>query len=681
MKIVCKHFVVVARMSLFKVQHAEQEQILHLIKRARKDPSWELEVRFEDVPSGNKGRRAFSPCVTLNSFLHIKSQIAKEKACVYRGETVMLDTIYKEKIRKTEKIEHDKINTICQKKVQYSKFDSNYGFRVSLSKESDQQKADTSNPQIVRLKRRSSFTVYNGPDRSIPVWTFDLTISQSAKVISDPPAKVDRIIQTFHRIFENIKTGKDPEESIIRDFGQEQYEIELEYIGNKNIFQMRTLHVYEILMSLIGWILANNRAHAVRGCLLSKDDTKLVIDQYLNLVGTERYDIEIDGLNYDQLVRRYAMQTQKSEPMIRQEFVTKENIIFAFKTLDSLKVGSITDYFIGPQPVAMTRADLDLILPEEYCLQKKIDGERNLLFVSPVGIVYLIGRDMYIKRTNVPRITDLSSSIVDGEFIRDPEGKNHFYPFDIIAYDGTDLRGKKEYTFIKRMGLLRKFLRLYPTNQECLTIQPEYLNDLLFDFKTPLGDNVKLAFNDNTSWPPMDGLVFRPKHKPLPKLMASQTWWSCFKWKPSHENTIDFQLQRDNDEINAWNLMCRTQIIPIEIKGVECETTVLSRTRENGKRFLNVYVKELEGETRVEEKKVMRNPHTRKRTRTEMLSFGSVIQNPSVGKIKIQEPQAKRLCIVDRCVAECRFDKKHNRFEPLKVNYKLCICNSMCLLY
>lgn len=656
---------------MLKVQHGEQDQILRLIKEARKDPSWELEVRFEDVPSGSKGRRSFSPTVTLNSFLHIKNQIIKQDACIFRGDVVTLDTIYASKVRKTERIlENGETETSYQQKAQYAKFDSNYGFRVSLSKETalkDADLKDNNNPQVIRLKRRSCFTAYNGPDKLIPVWNYDLTVTQSAKMTGDPPEKVERILDNFRKIRENIAQKRSAEDSLIRDFSQEQYEVELEYIGNKHIFQMRTRHVYEIFMNLIGWIMENNRTHAARGCLLSKDETKLVLDQYLTLINMERYDIEIDGLNYDQLVRRYAMQTRQSGPVIRQTYPSKDSITYAFKTLESIRVGSITDYFVGPQPVAMTRSDLDQLVPEHYCVQRKIDGERNLLFVSALGIVYLISRDMYIKRTSVPRITELSSTIIDGEFLYDGQ-QNHFYPFDIIVHDGKDLRGQKQFDFPQRYRLLRMVLKAWPQNQDALIVRPEYLKQIQFDLKLPLQENLQLALSSSSSSSMYDGLIFRPLHRALPRLTAAQTWWHCFKWKQPCDNTIDFMVQHDND--SYWNLMCRTQVIPLEIKGQEHESTVLYRKRkEGGQRVLNVFVPDLQGEIEVDEKQIMRNPQTRKRTRTQMISFGSVVNNPDIGRIKILEPQAKRLCIVDRCVAECRFDSGRQCFEPIKVRW------------
>ena len=231
-----------------------------------------------------------------------------------------------------------------------------------------------------------------------------------------------------------------------------------------------------------------------------------------------------------------------------------------------------------------------------YTVTEKADGERNLLFISDTGKIYLININMNIIFTGAKTTNkDLILTLIDGELIqRDKSGVfiNLYAAFDIYYLHGKDVRG---YPFILkqvketkdnrmsegRYSILTNVMKqLAPVSimskteskeKETSSIQSKYQkdNEILSPIRieskkfyptNPEKDNIFEAcrqilskanagiFEYNT-----DGLIFTPayfgvganeesepgknqKVGPLTKI----TWESSFKWKPPEYNTIDF---------------------------------------------------------------------------------------------------------------------------------------------
>lgn len=655
-------------MFLKKIPKDEAEKVQKLIEQASKDSKLELEVRFGDVPCGNNRLSSFVPSITLQTFQHILQQLMYQvkdetKPVKFNGVHVSLDYIYKNHCRRThKKTLNDGVVVALQRKKRIDFHDSKYGYRVSLAlEETSDEPMDDQDLQMIRYKQRYMFLAFDDEIGQIPIWEWALTITESAYHHLDSQEKITTIIDRFNNN-NNIHNKH-------RDFRNERYELELEYVGNKSRYMMRNDDTYKVLYRLISWIMENNQCHPVRyGCLMI-DETKSILDLYLAMVRRGRYEFEIDGIDYDELVKQYAQRADMKETAVRLQYQNKQAIINALKLIPDFSVGSIRDYFIGYQPVAMIHDDMATILNEEYTVQQKVDGERNLLFVTATGHVYLVGRDMYIKKTGIPQQNMLAESLIDCEYVYDhSNGVNHIYPFDIIIYRGEDLRGKKDATYDRRIILLRSWMKEFPHEHPALYFKMDYLDKvLLFNPKQEqqpsLHACIQIALStSNDPFPKMDGLIFRPRHACLPK--SGGTWWKCFKWKAPHENTIDFLLYPKTTEDNNtkyWELMSQTTILPINVKGHEHDGIVIGRKRIGATRIFKLYIKNLGIDIERNEKDV-----DQRKGRIDLINFSSVVGDADLCRISEETNTVK---LDDYVVVECRFNQERQKFEVVKIRW------------
>jgi hypothetical protein len=108
--------------------------------------------------------------------------------------------------------------------------------------------------------------------------------------------------------------------------------------------------------------------------------------------------------------------------------------------------------FIGPSSVTLQTKNIAPINPDvnipnirkDYVVTEKADGERNLLFISNEGKIYLISSSMSVMFTGTKTFEkQYFNSIVDGELIlHDKNGKfiNLYAAFDIYFIKGEDIR-------------------------------------------------------------------------------------------------------------------------------------------------------------------------------------------------------------------------------------------------
>lgn len=215
--------------------------------------------------------------------------------------------------------------------------------------------------------------------------------------------------------------------------------------------------------------------------------------------------------------------------------------------------------FPGAQPVSFARKHLTDLCEQDYFLCEKTDGIRCLLYcsqeVDQSEIHYLIDRKndyYYVDNLHLPHhVNDGNFSrfhtdtILDGELVIDTlKGgvkQLRYLVFDCIVCDGELLTAK---TFDKRLGRigeyiqrpLKKFYQTFPEHAatfkfEVMMKQMEkpYALDDMFANKLP-----NLPHGN-------DGLIFTAKEG----LYTSGTDESILKWKPPHENSVDFKLKLD----------------------------------------------------------------------------------------------------------------------------------------
>jgi mRNA guanylyltransferase len=218
--------------------------------------------------------------------------------------------------------------------------------------------------------------------------------------------------------------------------------------------------------------------------------------------------------------------------------------------------------FPGAQPVSFAREHITELQRQEYFMCEKTDGLRCLLFMywgnSPEGelepVTFLIDRKNnyydvkpalripYYKDPNNPE-PFLFGTILDGELVHDQypgeaAPRLNFYIFDALAVDSENLTGK---TLDKRLGRFQEWV-LKPYHRKLSqTANPDLRPFALKEKKTYPAYSIRQMF-DNVL-PSLkhgnDGLIFTCKSTKY----EFGTDRHILKWKPPHENTIDFKLR------------------------------------------------------------------------------------------------------------------------------------------
>lgn len=216
--------------------------------------------------------------------------------------------------------------------------------------------------------------------------------------------------------------------------------------------------------------------------------------------------------------------------------------------------------FPGAQPVSFARHHLDELQNVDYFLCEKTDGVRCLLYLTqfigesgtPSESHFLIDRrnDYYYISDNqlhIPRSKDDVASfhtgtLLDGELVlqKTKNGLRLAYLiFDLLALDGENSMNRP---FDKRYGKARELV-IAPFRAFASKYAEDVAN-MVFDvqlksMETPYA--MEMMFKEKIPQLPHgnDGLIFTCVTTPY----VSGTDQHILKWKPPHENTVDFRLQ------------------------------------------------------------------------------------------------------------------------------------------
>ncbi|KAK7556903.1 mRNA-capping enzyme subunit alpha [Phyllosticta citricarpa] len=211
--------------------------------------------------------------------------------------------------------------------------------------------------------------------------------------------------------------------------------------------------------------------------------------------------------------------------------------------------------FPGAQPVSFARKHLGELMQRDYYLCEKTDGIRCLLYFTsdgPQEIHYLIDRknDYYfVADLHFPVPNDQTfqlfhkDTIIDGELVYDMERsgpKLRFLVFDCLVLDGES---RMEKTLDKRLAYFREgvykpweklFKQRHPEELEFQPFEIEF-KDMSFPYALSHMFDIKLPSLKHGS----DGLIFTCRETPY----VFGTDEHILKWKPAHENTVDFRLK------------------------------------------------------------------------------------------------------------------------------------------
>lgn len=222
--------------------------------------------------------------------------------------------------------------------------------------------------------------------------------------------------------------------------------------------------------------------------------------------------------------------------------------------------------FPGAQPVSFAREHISELKNEEYFMCEKTDGVRCLLFLhyrelsegvfAPATLLidrknnyYDVQPPLVFPHHKYPNDRDkyLFSTLLDGELVHDrvhgqPKPELIFYVFDCLTVDGQNVTMKP---LDKRIGSMKEYVfKPYDRYKDWVRknkapMAPEPFR--VKEKKVYPPYSLKVMFEDILPHLPHgnDGLVFTCKRTPY----KFGTDPNILKWKPPHENTIDFKLR------------------------------------------------------------------------------------------------------------------------------------------
>ena len=224
------------------------------------------------------------------------------------------------------------------------------------------------------------------------------------------------------------------------------------------------------------------------------------------------------------------------------------------------------------QPVTLERRHIVGDCPgnilKGYTVTNKADGERCGLYITRDKRMIRVTPNGQVTFTGFTAIDDShAEDFLDGEYLAD---KNLFCIFDIYKYRGRNTKGLPLFTtdddirrnpMASRLGCARKFVMEIGTT---LAVAPGEV--MRIETKTFLaGDNAAMEdsiakiltmdFEYKT-----DGLVFTPRDSPVapPADTKGRTWRSVYKWKPPHQNSIDFLVRFEAE--SSYDVILKTMV-------------------------------------------------------------------------------------------------------------------------
>lgn len=209
-------------------------------------------------------------------------------------------------------------------------------------------------------------------------------------------------------------------------------------------------------------------------------------------------------------------------------------------------------------PVTMVRrhivADRQGNVLRGYTVTNKADGERCMLFVARDRRLLRITRKGTVAWTGLTANDDShAGDIIDGEYLVD---RNLFCIFDVYVFRTkrvdrlplmtTDEDIHKDPTK-SRLGCSHLFVAdIAKSFTPAFTKNPFRIETKLFFAGD--GPAMETAINrilDTKFEYPTDGLIFTPRASPVAPVTERKgdTWVSVYKWKPPHQNSIDFLVR------------------------------------------------------------------------------------------------------------------------------------------
>ena len=266
-------------------------------------------------------------------------------------------------------------------------------------------------------------------------------------------------------------------------------------------------------------------------------------------------EMEVTSMQYNDYIMSYIMvilqKRQDNYYVIPGN--EKRRIFSEYKNLVN------ANYFVGAQPETLHKEKISNLYKTEYAVTDKADGERYFLFIDKIGFVYFLDNNLNkILKTDL-HCANYKQCIIDGELVK-IKNKICFLAFDLLIFNGMDLRGNMEYNLKRRIYEL-KGIEFSKSEFYEISVKNYYFGNVFSGSKKIL-DSISDKFYEN------DGLIFTPVNEAYPKI---KKWNTLFKWKPCELNTIDFYAKQISSKngIGTWNLYIQAPSNNTETKRTE----------------------------------------------------------------------------------------------------------------
>jgi len=211
-------------------------------------------------------------------------------------------------------------------------------------------------------------------------------------------------------------------------------------------------------------------------------------------------------------------------------------------------------------PVTLVRRHISPNLPRNilkgYTVTNKADGERSMLVVARDRKLIRWTRKGTFSWTGLTAKDDKHiGDVIDGEYL---ESRNLFCIFDVYSFKGVRVSSLPLMTSDddapekSRLGYAKLFVESIRTdfNVHLSPIPFRVETKVFLSGDGPVMETAIRKLLDMQFEYATDGLIFTPKSSQVapPSEMKYDTWTTVYKWKPPHQNSIDFLLQIDSTE-------------------------------------------------------------------------------------------------------------------------------------
>lgn len=474
----------------------------NILQEITKNPDLELEVRFHDRFNKIeicKFQSNLHPSVFQETLAYFESgkmdrnQQSKLGKLIKCKTTDYTDNIIKNRDRRLIINHSENTETLIRKQqlVLPAPFNARQhinpkGFKIALSNE---QEIDSN--ELAKFK--SDFTVAQGRSQTIVRKKHRKTFIQALR---DDFNNESITVFRFDFTVVNSSLFKEP-----------KYEIEMEYLGNRQ-------------------------------------DPKFIgyIHQKIDLIA----ELFLDNLE--------TLLSKIQQSLVFLTWNEHNKVIEDYQQILNIRPNVKSGLFKGAQPETLHKSDLHTLKKNPYFVTYKSDGKRGLLFVNKDCDCYIIGRFMHIVKTET-KMVGFANSLFDGEWFFD---KRVFEIFDVMCLKGDDIRQKKS---SERFASINSISFSNCLKNECkkdafikgdiqvYAKKHYYLPENVLDYD--LISNVFYS-SEKTN----DGLVFTPdEYYP-----NRRKWKNLLKWKPSTLNSIDLYVEKSQDS-NNYNLFVNSVLI------------------------------------------------------------------------------------------------------------------------